>query len=404
LNNTTGYSNTALGVQALQDNTTGTYNTAVGSGVLALNTTGYNNTAVGVSALNSNTRGYDNTAFGVNALLNNTDGYHNVALGTNALNANTTGYSNDAIGNSSLENNTAGYWNVALGSYSLAANTTGAGNTVLGYNAGYTSNSSNANTTGSGNTFIGSGSGPGTSTQLQNATAIGTYSVVSESNALVLGCINGTNGCSATTEVGIGTTAPGNLLSIGALTTAAGSYQVAVSTGGTSNSGIVVQTVAGQSSGYVFQAQNSSGALLASIDYSGNLIVKSATINGSISVNGHVISGNLSGDVTTTTAQTALGSTGTCVINPTNFSTGNDTAGTIVLTPGGSGIAAGTQCTVNFGSSYATYPHVLVTPTNAASAALLAYGAATASTSFSIGFTNAGTSGTAYTFNYYVIQ
>jgi hypothetical protein len=41
------------------------------------------------------------------------------------------------------------------------------------------------------------------STQLTNATAIGANAVVSANNALVLGSINGVNGATASTNVGI---------------------------------------------------------------------------------------------------------------------------------------------------------------------------------------------------------
>jgi hypothetical protein len=43
---------------------------------------------------------------------------------------------------------------------------------------------------------------------LTNATAIGSQAQVTASNALVLGAINGVNGATADTSVGIGTTAP----------------------------------------------------------------------------------------------------------------------------------------------------------------------------------------------------
>jgi hypothetical protein len=198
--------------------------------------------------------------------------------------------------------------------------------------------------------------------------------------------------------IGIDTNSPGNLLSIGALTTAAGTYQIAVSTNGTTNSGIVVQTVASQSGGYAFNLQSSSGTSLASIDYQGNLNVKNATVTGLLTVNGHIVSGNSSG-TTSAAGNTALGSTGSCLLTATNFSNGNDTAGTITLTPGGSGITTGTQCTVTFGSSYAAYP-----PASSNAEARGVYATATADNTFTIGFTSAGSSAIAYVFNYFVVQ
>jgi hypothetical protein len=218
--NTTGNYNTATGYQALQDNTTGNYNTATGYYALLDNTTGYSNTALGYYSLQDNTIGFYNTGLGVNALQDNTSGEANAALGFNVLQSNTTGVDNAALGVVALQDNTSGYDNTASGYYSLQANTTGYDNVALGYQAGYTSNGSNANSTGSNNTFVGYQAGPGTSTQLQNATAIGTNAVVSENNALVLGCISGTNSCSANTEVGIGTASP-----IGQLNVQSSSYQ-----------------------------------------------------------------------------------------------------------------------------------------------------------------------------------
>jgi hypothetical protein len=89
-----------------------------------------------------------------------------------------------------------------------------ANNTAVGQAAGVTTNSANANATGANNTFIGYASGPGTSTQVNNATAIGANAVVSASNALVLGSINGVNSATASVSVGIGTATPGYTLEV----------------------------------------------------------------------------------------------------------------------------------------------------------------------------------------------
>jgi len=51
--------------------------------------------------------------------------------------------------------------------------------------------------------------------KLHNATAIGARATVNVSNALVLGSVAGVNGAKATTMVGIGTTSPTNLLTLG---------------------------------------------------------------------------------------------------------------------------------------------------------------------------------------------
>ena len=66
---------------------------------LSQNTTGNSNTAVGVTALSRNSVGTGNTAVGVNALVNNSTGAHNITLGDAAGAALTTGNNNVDIGN-----------------------------------------------------------------------------------------------------------------------------------------------------------------------------------------------------------------------------------------------------------------------------------------------------------------
>jgi len=67
--------------------------------------------------------------------------------------------------------------------------------------------------TGSNNIFVGFNANPGIGT-LSNAGAIGSNASVSASNSLVLGSINGVNNATASTNVGIGTTAPAYLLQV----------------------------------------------------------------------------------------------------------------------------------------------------------------------------------------------
>jgi hypothetical protein len=86
-------------------------------------------------------------------------------------------------------------------------NTTGRGNTFLGSESGI------FNTTGSNNTLLGNGAYVGAG-NLTNATAIGAQALVDQSNALVLGSINGVNGATVSTSVGIGTSAPTNRLDV----------------------------------------------------------------------------------------------------------------------------------------------------------------------------------------------
>ena len=68
--NTTGFYNTAIGLNALLANSTGSQNTAIGLQALQSNTTGTNNTAIGFSANVSTGNLTNATAIGANASVN----------------------------------------------------------------------------------------------------------------------------------------------------------------------------------------------------------------------------------------------------------------------------------------------------------------------------------------------
>ena len=91
-----GFSNTAIGYQALASTTAGN-NTAYGWAAMANDSSGDNNTAVGVSALQQNTTGYNNVALGYSALSSVNESY-NTALGIYALGNSSSGNHNIAIG------------------------------------------------------------------------------------------------------------------------------------------------------------------------------------------------------------------------------------------------------------------------------------------------------------------
>lgn len=206
-------------------------------------TNGYQNTATGWQALLSNTSGPQNTADGFFALSQNTSGVANTAVGANALSVNTMGAGNSASGVSALAWNTSGVGNTAGGYGALASNTTASNNTGLGYLAGNPPD--NSSMTAGNSTFLGAFAVPSTGT-LTNVTAIGAYSEVSESNAMVLGSINGVNGSNADTLVGVGTTAPSFKLHVGTINhglrvegpPTGGSGAVAISVGGNGDVGI----------------------------------------------------------------------------------------------------------------------------------------------------------------------
>jgi hypothetical protein len=115
-----------------------------------------------------------------------------------------------AVGAYALFYDTGGS-NTAVGGNTLPYNTTGVGNTAIGALTGHAIDGSYV--TGSNNTALGYNTSFSTGT-LSNATAIGAWAEVSESNALVLGSINGVNNATASTNVGIGTSTPGHLLDV----------------------------------------------------------------------------------------------------------------------------------------------------------------------------------------------
>jgi len=153
-------------------------------GAAVLKSPGSFNFFAGVLAGSSNTTGTLNSFFGVNAGVFNTTGGNNAYFGFEAG-----------------RNNNAGANNAFFGKNAGRLNTTGSDNSFFGTNAG------DINTTGSNNTIIGNLADLGTN-NLTNANAIGARAFVESSNSLVLGSVNGKNGATADTDVGIGTTAP----------------------------------------------------------------------------------------------------------------------------------------------------------------------------------------------------
>lgn len=130
----------------------------------------------------THTSGSRNTAVGPGALASNTLGSSNVAFGENAL-RDATAVGNTGVGLGAGQNITNGHNNTAVGFLAGSRVVTGSGTTILGQAA-------DVETGG-----------------LTNATAIGFRAMVGQSNALVLGAIDGVNG-GADTRVGIGTTTP----------------------------------------------------------------------------------------------------------------------------------------------------------------------------------------------------
>ncbi|HUD66259.1 MAG TPA: hypothetical protein VMQ17_16855 [Candidatus Sulfotelmatobacter sp.] len=130
-----------------------------------------------------------------------------------AGNTTTTGIRNTASGYQALGTNTNGASNTAIGFITLNENTTGVNNTAVGAFSGATRDASNI--TGASNTFLGYGAALGTGS-ISNSAAIGVLAEADQSNSIVLGGINGVNGATVSTSVGIGTTKPPAQLSVSA--------------------------------------------------------------------------------------------------------------------------------------------------------------------------------------------
>jgi hypothetical protein len=221
----TGFANTFIGTNAGQSNT-GTGNTFLGNRSGEANTIGGDNVFLGSVAGNANTEGFSNTFVGVGAGGSNETGGENAYFGHSAGTSHDEGTENVMLGHSAGAYGTDGGSNVYVG-HSAGIQYNGSENVFLGHRAG---GSNNFSLSGSGNVFLGSSSGVnngsgssntliGSHTEvltgsLTNATAIGNQAAVSANDAMVLGSINGVNGATANTNVGIGTTTPADRLHV----------------------------------------------------------------------------------------------------------------------------------------------------------------------------------------------
>src|SRR5256714_2100432 len=134
-NNTTGASNTFVGASAGQVDTTGFANAFFGGQAGLANTTGSGNTFVGGFAGSSNTTGFANIFVGQSAGPRNTTGSNNNFLGNGAGFLNTTGGGNSFIGDFAGEGNTTGDNNTFAGVSVGFSNTSGLFNTLIGAGA-----------------------------------------------------------------------------------------------------------------------------------------------------------------------------------------------------------------------------------------------------------------------------
>ena len=176
LNSGTTAGNSFVGYNSGTANSSGTYNTALGHLTFTTSTSGNFNTTTGYGSMRNNLSGSNNTFYGVNAGANWSTASNNTGVGMFALQGLSAG--------------------------------TGTGNTALGYAAGSGTTPNNLATgNGSYNTFLGYNSALNSSS-FSNATAVGANALAGASDVMVLGSINGTNGATSDTKVGIGITIP----------------------------------------------------------------------------------------------------------------------------------------------------------------------------------------------------
>jgi len=268
----------------------GTNNIFAGNGAGTANTSGQANSFVGFSAGNDNTTGSFNAFFGANAGAANTTAINNSFFGQGAGFKNTTASDNTFIGNGAGLNTTTGASNTFVGSLAGQATVGGGNNTFVGINAGKSNvgsssntfigaNSANSNLTGSGNTYVGTNTDGGFLTSngtaignnaiasQTNSTAIGANSFAGVANSLILGGVNGINGSTSDTLVGIGTTTPNTKLYIkdtnnSSITIDSSSVQgagITLDNRSSSNNGTAVWRMFTNSYSTVF-SQNSSGS------------------------------------------------------------------------------------------------------------------------------------------------
>lgn len=168
--------NTSFGFRALQYNTTGSSNTAIGLGTLTSNRVGQFNVALGVSDLVNNTTGNCNTSLGSNSLTANRIGSFNTAVGWSCLTNKQNSASNIAIGARNLGSLTGDcFYNCAIGTDVCTYVTTGNSNVCIGESAAYNLS------TGSNNVFIGKLAGCDVGSR-SNSIAIGNGIIATQDN------------------------------------------------------------------------------------------------------------------------------------------------------------------------------------------------------------------------------
>jgi hypothetical protein len=198
--------------------------------------------------------------------------------------------------------------------------------------------------------------------------------------------------------------ASGARLSVGASLDLVGSSGQNLSEGGsggsiTAGNGIFVGSLQVQGSASFGQGLTVAGNLVVSgnVAFTGTLTAGVATFTGTFTVNGHIISGNVSG-TTTIVVGAGAGSGASASLS------GNDTAGVITINTG-TGAAAGDLGTITFGSAYGAAPTVVITPKAIPGGGTYPqYQYDSATGTFTLKSFNALTDSSTYTFSYHIIQ
>lgn len=151
----------------------------------------------------------------------------------------------------------------------------------------------------------------------------------------------------------------------------------------------------------LLQLQDISGAVLAKIDAGGNLTVKNATFNGTLTVNGHIITGNTSGSTSV-----AIGPSTSCSGGaPSVVISGNDTAGMVTFSTGtGACPASNNLGTITFANPYSVAPRVTLTPAGVNGANLKYCATNATTTTIDICTGSAPAASTQYSFFYHIEQ
>lgn len=324
-NQNTGSSNSFFGSLSGTANTSGSENSFFGASSGHFTSTGTRNAFFGAFSGQLNSTGFSNAMFGWSAGTSNSTGSENAFFGAGSGANTTTGSNNSFIGTSAGPNNTVGSFNSALGYLAGFRLTSGSDNLFLGDDTGQ------AMTTESANSFVGSLSNGAAG--ITNATAVGFRSQVTQSNSLVLGSINGKNGATADTRVGIGTTAPGKHLHV----LGAGDQEIAIQSSDSGGRMWTLQSSQGTSNGRFEIIDRTANASRLAIDLNGNVGISDSTPSAKLDIavnSGHV----LFGDAGCNAGFTGIGF-GTTLSGCANFSLLGNGTDTILNRPTGGVLA-----------------------------------------------------------------